>query len=123
MLTIGAVLGLYFFFSRDGAKNQAIKNLTENVSISDGYQIVTIRAKGGYQPRKSVAKAGLPTILRFDTKGTFDCSSSVSIPSMNIRMSLPISGETDVELPSSDAGLLRGSCSMGMYPFEIDFVN
>ena len=92
-----------------------------NVSIVDGKQIIEITAKGGYQPRKSIAKAGLPTIIRFNTNGTFDCSSSVRIPSMNISKYLPQSGSTDVDIGNSKVGILQGSCGMGMYPFQIDF--
>jgi plastocyanin domain-containing protein len=92
-----------------------------NVSIVDGIQIVDVTAKGGYTPRKSTAKAGIPTILRFNTKGTFDCSSTVRIPSLNIGKQLAITGATDIDLGSPVAGVLKGSCGMGMYPFEIDF--
>lgn len=92
-----------------------------NVVIENGTQIVTITAKGGYSPRQSVAKAGLPTVVRFETSGTFDCSSSVIIPSLNIGKQLAFSGATDVDVGTSQAGPLKGSCGMGMYPFEIDF--
>ncbi len=92
-----------------------------NVSLVEGKQIIEIRAKGGYQPRKSVAKAGIPTILRFNTSGTFDCSSSVRIPSMNINRVLPQTGVTDIDLSLAKVGVLHGMCGMGMYPFEIDF--
>ena len=92
-----------------------------NVVIENGKQIITITAKGGYFPRQSVAKAGLPTIVRFDTNGTFDCSSSVIIPSLNIGKQLAISGQTDIDLGIPEAGPLNGSCGMGMYPFEINF--
>jgi plastocyanin domain-containing protein len=92
-----------------------------NVSIVDGVQIIEIRAKGGYQPRVSVAEAGIPTILRFNTKGTFDCSAAVRIPSLGIEKILPQSGATDIALGEQDAGTLQGTCGMGMYPFEIEF--
>ena len=92
-----------------------------NVSIVDGKQIIEIQAKGGYQPRKSIAKAGIPTILRFETSGTFDCSSSVRIPSMNISKSLPQTGATDIDIGTSSLGTLQGMCGMGMYPFQVDF--
>lgn len=101
--------------------NNKTENSVNNVSIVDGKQIIEIQAKGGYTPRKSVAKAGIPTILRFNTKGTFDCSSSVRIPSMNISKLLPQSGVTDIDLNSQNKGTLQGTCGMGMYPFEIDF--
>ena len=92
-----------------------------NVSVVNGTQIITLNARGGYQPRKSTAQAGIPTIVRFITNGTFDCSSSVRIPSMKISKFLPQTGTTDIELGTSTLGLLRGSCGMGMYPFEIQF--
>ena len=92
-----------------------------NVTVVDGKQIIEINAKGGYQPRRSIAKSGIPTILRFNTKGTFDCSSSVRIPSLNISKMLPQTGTTDINLGVPNLALLQGTCGMGMYPFEIDF--
>jgi hypothetical protein len=47
--------------------NQVVN--ANNVSIVDGKQIIEIGAKGGYAPRISVAKAGIPTVLRFTTSG------------------------------------------------------
>ena len=87
----------------------------------DGKQIIEMTAKGGYEPNKSVAKAGVPTILRFDTNGTFDCSSSVRIPSLNISQNLPISGKTDIDIGVQKVGNFQGTCGMGMYPFEVKF--
>ena len=92
-----------------------------NVSIVDGRQIIEIRAKGGYFPRKSVAKAGIPTIIRFNSTGTFDCSTFVRIPSMNVSQNLSSTGVTDIDLGSPTANDLQGMCGMGMYPFEIEF--
>lgn len=92
-----------------------------NVSIIDGKQIIDLTAKDGYSPARSVAKAGMPTILRFTTNGTFDCSSSVRIPSMSLFKSLSLSGQTDIDLGSPKIGILQGSCGMGMYPFQVDF--
>lgn len=92
-----------------------------NVSIVDGKQIIEIDAKGGYLPRKSVAKAGVPTIIRFNTQATFDCSAAVRIPSLNISRTLPQSGSTDIDIGTQGIGPLQGSCGMGMYPFEVVF--
>ncbi len=90
--------------------------------VIDGVQIIEITAKGGYAPRRTVAKAGIPTTIRVRTNGTFDCSSSLLIPQLNYHKLLPSSGVEDIEIPASDAkGTLRGLCSMGMYNFEIDF--
>jgi len=92
-----------------------------NVSIVDGKQIIEVSVKGGYRPQKSLAKAGVPTILRFVTNSTYDCSGAVRIPSMGYSAFLPSTGKTDVDLGVQQAGVLRGSCGMGMYTFEIDF--
>jgi plastocyanin domain-containing protein len=121
------IIGAIYFSSSSKPKvnNTGINNnkneTVSNVSIVDGVQVIEIQAKGGYTPRKSVAKAGIPTIIRFKTSGTFDCSSSLRIPSMNIFNNLPQSGNTDVDLGTQKVGVLNGSCGMGMYPFEIDF--
>ncbi len=92
-----------------------------NVRIENGVQIIEVSVKGGYYPKKSTAKAGIPTVVRFNTNGTYDCSSSVRIPSMNISQFLPPSGATDIDIGSPQASAVQGTCGMGMYSFEIDF--
>lgn len=112
------VSGIFLFRGKDGSTPAPNAN---NVKVEDGVQIVEITAKGGYLPRVSTAKAGMPTMLRINTKGTFDCSAAVRIPSMNVSKMLPQSGVTDIDLGTQEAGTLAGTCSMGMYPFEIIF--
>lgn len=116
------LIGGAFFFSRN-ATNTAVHIPQNNVSIVNGTQIVDVTAKGGYLPRKSTAKAGIPTIVRFNTNGTFDCSASVRIPSMDISSTLPASGVTEINIGVHEAGILNGTCGMGMYPFEIEFTS
>ena len=121
VIALAFILGSYFLLnSKSETDNPAS---AANVSVVDGKQIIEINAKGGYFPRKSVAKAGVPTILRFNTVNTFDCSLAVRIPKMGISQNLPSLGVTDIELGNPKAGTLKGTCSMGMYPFEIDFQN
>ena len=117
LLTSGAIIAL-----RNGTSHAPTqpKNMP-NVSMVDGKQIIEITAKGGYQPSASTAKAGIPTVIRFNTHGTFDCSASVRIPRMNISEMLPSSGAKDIDIGSPQAGTLEGTCGMGMYPFKIDF--
>lgn len=92
-----------------------------NVHMENGVQIVDLTARGGFLPNKSVAQAGIPTVVRFITKNTFDCSASVRIPSMDISRALPSNGTTDIDIGVQPVGTFRGTCSMGMYPFEIAF--
>ncbi len=121
-ILIALVLIVVAFIIAKGRVSTTLSNVN-NISVIDGKQIIDLTAKGGYSPGKSIAKAGIPTILRFTTNGTFDCSSSIRIPSMNVSKNLALAGITDIDLGSPKVGILRGSCGMGMYPFEIDFQN
>lgn len=119
VITLGLVVVLGIVFLGGGSKSQ--ETAGQNVEVKDGVQYINITARGGYTPRKSIAKSGIPTVLRFNTNGTFDCSSSVRIPSMNISKMLSQSGSTDVDLGNPKLGTLQGTCGMGMYSFEVEF--
>lgn len=126
IIIIGVVIVgiIIFLWGRGDDKNSTpVKQQenTQNVSMVDGKQIITIKAKGGYTPRVSTAKAGVPSIIRFETNNTFDCSLAIRIPSMNFSGMLSNSGSKDVNLGTPRVGSLKGSCSMGMYPFQINF--
>ena len=114
------IAGAVFFTGVDSSSNKGEAN-ADNVRTENGAQIVEITAKGGYSPRTSRAKVSVPTVLRFKTQSTYDCSSSIRIPSIGFSKILPASGNTDINLGSPSAGTLRGTCSMGMYSFEIEF--
>ena len=58
---------------------------SSNVSMVDGVQIINLQVKGGYSPQKTIAKAGVPTTVRFATDNVFDCSRSVRISSLNLN--------------------------------------
>lgn len=121
------LIGGAFWFAGSGSgsagSDASATPSRDNVSIVDGTQIVDISVKGGYEPRSSVAKAGLPTILRFTTKGTFDCSIAVRIPSLDLGENLSMNGTVDIPIGTSTPGVLKGNCSMGMYTFDVDFQN
>jgi len=117
-IIVGGAVAVAMLSSSDTTQDIPVNNVT----IVDGKQVIEINAKGGYQPQSSIAQAGIPTVIRFNTKGTFDCSSAVRIPSMNISKTLPQSGSTDIDIGDQKVGILQGSCGMGMYPFEIEFV-
>jgi len=96
---------------------------TSNAEVqTDGKQLISITAKAGFKPNSFTAESNKPTTLRVTTKNTFDCSSSISIPSLGISKTLPMTGVTDIELPAQAAGTkLLGTCSMGMYSFTINY--
>lgn len=123
ILVAVVLIGGAFMLTKGKSESKAATPVN-NVSMVDGKQIITINAKGGYQPTNSIAKAGVPTVIRFDTKGTFDCSSSIRIPSMNITKVLPQTGTTDIDIGTPEVATLQGTCGtcgMGMYPFAITF--
>lgn len=110
---------LIFMGQRGSSSPEENKN---NVTILDGKQIIDMSARGGYWPRKTTAKANMPTTIKMTTEGTFDCSSSLRIPSVGYAAHLPSSGITEIAVPPQKPGsVVRGLCSMGMYGFEIDF--
>ncbi len=114
--------GLILISGQNFSKDDSDSSENGNVSVVDGKQIIVINAKGGYSPRTTVAKAGLPTVVRIETNSTFDCSSALVIPSMDYRKNLPPSGETNIDVVPQEAGaVLNGLCAMGMYNFQIIF--
>lgn len=119
VIALGFIGGAVYFSRASTASNN--EPTKDNVTIVSGTQYIDLTAKGGYTPRKSIAKAGIPTVLRVNTSGTFDCSASIRIPTMNISKNLPQTGITEIALASPEVGVLHGTCGMGMYPFDIDF--
>jgi plastocyanin domain-containing protein len=105
------------------SKNNTVMTST-NVNTEGEKQIIEITAKGGYSPDKTIAKAGVPTIIRVKTNNTFDCSSGLRIKSIGYSKNLPPTGITDIDVPAQTAGTtLKASCSMGMYNFSVQFIS
>jgi plastocyanin domain-containing protein len=105
-----------------GNKSTESVGSRNNVSIGDGKQIISIKAKGGYSPSSTIATANTPTVLKVTTGGTFDCSSAITIPAIGYQEYLKASGETLIDIPAQAPGTtLQGLCSMGMYNFSITF--
>ena len=122
ILVAAVLVGGAIMLSPGNNASTKARGTANNVSIVDGEQIITINAKGGYSPRVTMAKADMPTIIKMDTQGTFDCSSALTIPSLGINKNLPPSGETEIEVPPQKAGAtMRGLCAMGMYNFAVNF--
>ena len=120
ILIAGALIAGAYYVTTSGPSRQSGGSI-DNVTMEAGRQIVAIGVKRGYTPQNTLAKAGVPTILRLTTSGSFDCSSGVRIPSMGIVKNLPPTGTTDVDLGTPEAGRLQGVCGMGMYSFAVDF--
>ena len=117
----GGMIAGALWFSNRPVLNTPV-NDGSNITVIDGKQIIEIDAKGGYYPRETEAQAGIPTVFRVSTNGTFDCSSALVIPKLGYSKNLPPSGKTDIEIPEQIAGTtLQGLCAMGMYGFSVNF--
>ncbi len=94
---------------------------SEDVVVKDNVQYITITAQGGYTPRITNAQAGTPTKLIVKTNNTYDCSSALVIRSIKYQKILSPTGEEIIDLGTPNRGTLKGTCSMGMYGFTINF--
>jgi plastocyanin domain-containing protein len=118
IITLGLVIAIGIIFS--GGSGPASVN---NVEIKDGVQYIRIEARGGYSPKVTSAKAGIPTKLIMKTNGVFDCSAALVIPAIGFQKMLPQTGDTEIDLGTPVAGSapIRGVCGMGMYSFTVNF--
>jgi plastocyanin domain-containing protein len=116
------ILAIVAFIFITGAKTGSGGSSVNNSEIKDGIQYIRIDAGGGYSPKISSAKAGIPTKLIVKTNGVYDCSSSLAIHSLGYQKILPQTGETIIDAGIPQAGVpLRGVCGMGMYSFLVNF--
>jgi len=125
LLTAIAIVFTIIIFGSKFKNNQEIKQniAVPNVEVKDGIQYITITARGGYTPKVSSAKAGIPTKLIMKTSGTFDCSSSLVISSIGYQKILPQNGSEIIDIGIPVVGTpLSGVCSMGMYSFAVNFM-
>jgi len=117
-----ALIGGAFLLVSPGYASKRGDAATPTATIVDGTQIIDISARGGYSPRVVMARAGVPTVVRVKTNGTFDCSASLIIPKLSYQKVLQPSGIEEIIIPAEQAqDTLQGLCSMGMYNFQIEF--
>ena len=130
IIIAGLVIGLGIIFvggskgnNTNGAStNNTAQGSTQNIEVKDGVQYITINVKGGYSPRLTTAKAGIPTKLIMKTNGTYDCSASLRIGSVGFQKILKNTGEETIDLGTPVTGVpTRGVCGMGMYSFVVNY--
>ncbi len=126
IITTALIIGLgIVFLGGSRATNTDIASTppAQNGEIREGVQYVSINAKGGYLPKVSTAKAGIPTKLIVKTNGTYDCSASLIIHSLKYQKILAQTGEETIDIGTPQSGQsLQGICGMGMYSFLIHFI-
>ena len=119
---IGSMVFFWWVFSFGANGTDATQGGVQSVKNENGIQVIRILARGGYRPRRISAAAGQPTRLEVETQGTYDCSSSLVIPSIGFQKQLPSTGITNIDVPAQPPGSqLHGLCAMGMFSFGIEF--
>lgn len=124
VVTVLAFTGMVAVLRGNRAVSPAATTTSEqsNVRMENGTQIISIKAKGGYAPRVTTAKANIPTEIRVQTNSTFDCSSALTVAAAGFRENLPPTGETSIALAAQQPGAtVQGVCAMGMYAFAVNF--
>jgi len=123
-LVVGVVVVVslfVFLITKTGSGTTVLAN-GESVIMENGNQVLIMKAQTGYSPNSFDVKANTESVLRIQTKNTYDCSTSVVIPALNVSKVLPPTGSTDIALGSQKEGtVINGSCGMGMYRFKIKF--
>jgi len=111
---------LYIVSDKPAPSDNVNGGQAKNIEIKEGVQYVTITAQGGYFPRTSQAKAGIPTKLIVKTDGTYDCSASLIIRSLKFQKVMKPVSEEVIDLGILKSGeKIQGVCGMGMYNFQI----
>ncbi len=115
-----SIIGIAFYAVSDDSSSAGVEQV-QNVEIRDGVQYVTITARGGYFPRVSEIKEGIPTKLIVQTSGTYDCSAALVIRSAGFQKILQPTGEEVIDLGVPQSGQkIQGVCGMGMYNFQVN---
>ena len=122
VISIALIGGTLYFISDRSASTGGEVTQSQNVEIRNGVQYVTISAKGGYSPRITEIKGGMPTKLVVKTDGTYDCSAALVVRSAGFQKILQPTGEEIIDLGTPKSGeKVQGVCSMGMYNFAVNF--
>ncbi len=89
---------------------------------TDGVErFTTYQDAGGYSPANLTIYAGYPVEWTVQSSSTTTCAASLWAPGVNIRARLE-KGPNTFTLPPLPAGVLRYTCSMGMYAAQITVV-
>jgi plastocyanin domain-containing protein len=127
LIAVSVLLGLGIVWVLVSGNNSDSQNKTADTNVNTvaqqgNQQRIKILARGGYTPSQINAVANKDTVLEFETKGTYDCSSSISIPALNYRTNLPPTGSTEVKISAAQAkDSIEILCGMGMYRATVNF--
>lgn len=105
----------YAFSSNPGKITAKTAETDPNVAIEDGVQIVhMVESNSGYFPNNFTVKKNMPIRWLIDAQAPYSCASVLGIRSLRLQKFLK-AGQNIIEFTPKEAGILKFSCSMGMY--------
>ncbi|MBI2596736.1 sulfite exporter TauE/SafE family protein [Candidatus Daviesbacteria bacterium] len=107
--------GIAFASPFNSTATSAAKSSDPNVVLENGVQIVRMTQNAsGYTPNTFTVKKDVPVKWIITSEDVNTCASSIVLSALNIRTSLNL-GENILEFTPKEVGVLKFSCSMGMY--------
>jgi plastocyanin domain-containing protein len=92
----------------------------ETVTVSaDRQEAVVTAGSGSYRPGNVAVKSGVPTTLIVRASGAQGCIRAFVIPSLGKQWTLPVNGDTTIDLGVLQPGKLGFTCAMGMYTGQL----
>lgn len=114
LLSVSGVGGTVGQRVAEPAKTDIAKK-TEATSGSMEPQVISmVQDAGGYVPAVLTVKKGQPVSWVIESKDSYSCATSLSVPSLRIRKALT-PGENVITFTPNTVGDIPFSCSMGMY--------
>jgi len=96
---------------------------TEGVQLENGKQVIRmVQDAGGYNPKVFTVKKGVPVRWVIDSKDPNTCAASIVADKIGVQKLLH-PGENVIEFTPSEEGVIRFTCSMGMFSGSIRVVN
>lgn len=94
-----------------------------SATVEQGRQtVVVVAVTDAYMPEDQRVTAGVQTTLIIRSQQARGCVRAFVIPSLNLERTLPVNGDTAIDVGSLKPGKLRYSCGMGMYTGQLTVV-
>lgn len=85
------------------------------ITLEDGKQVIRMTQDSrGYNPNAFIVKKGIPVRWIIDSKDPNTCAASIVSDKIGVRKNLH-PGENSIEFTPTETGIIRFTCSMGMF--------
>jgi sulfite exporter TauE/SafE/copper chaperone CopZ len=99
--------------------NQETTTVGSEAKMVDGKQVIEMTQSGnGYSPRQFTVKKGIPVVWNIKSTSRYTCAAYIDMPSVGVSQPLML-GDNTIEFTPTNTGVMRFTCSMGMYTGSI----